>query len=112
MDRVLILGYFGAGNFGDDALLTGWLIRHREWLQENGLVADITVGGDELPFGGFIESKALAEFVSALVPKQRALSVPVDAYQALIAPGGSLLQDVTSLKSLLYYLAVIRPSAG
>ncbi|MBN2083200.1 polysaccharide pyruvyl transferase family protein [bacterium] len=108
MDKVLLLGYFGAGNFGDDALLADWLISRRDWLAGQRLAVDITVSGSADPVGGFHESGHLRELVGQLIPKERASAVRPDDYAALIAPGGSLLQDVTSLKSLLYYLFIIR----
>jgi polysaccharide pyruvyl transferase CsaB len=108
VERVLLLGYFGAGNFGDDALLVCWLIKHYEWLLRNGLVADITCAGDADPVAGFTESEVLGEIVGKAIPKRQVLGVPTFYYQALIAPGGSLLQDTTSVGSLLYYLWVIR----
>lgn len=107
MRRVLLLGYFGAGNFGDDALLADWLIRNGEWLRNQGLKADILCGQAD-PLGGFIESPALREIVGRLVPKRTAITMPTRDYRAVIAPGGSLLQDASSLRSLLFYLWVIR----
>lgn len=108
MARVLLLGYFGAGNFGDDALLAGWLLRRRQWLEQHELQVDVTVAGEEDPLGCFSESEQVRPLVSALIPKRQVLRLRAADYAALIAPGGSLLQDATSLRSLLYYLAVIR----
>jgi len=108
MDKVLLLGYFGAGNFGDDALLADWLISRRDWLAGQGLAVDITVSGTVDPVGGFHESGHLRGLVNTHIPKEKATAVDPGEYAALIAPGGSLLQDVTSLKSLLYYLFIIR----
>jgi len=108
MERVLLLGYFGAGNFGDDALLTGWLAHHESWLREKEYLVDISVHGECLPTGGFIESNGLNELVGTKITRDELLSVDVSSYRALVVPGGSLLQDESSLKSLLYYLWVIR----
>jgi polysaccharide pyruvyl transferase CsaB len=107
MQRVLLLGYFGAGNFGDDALLVDWLSRHREWLGQQQLAVDVTSSGAD-PLAGFIEGGQLRPLIGALVPKAEVLKLDPRRYHALIAPGGSLLQDVTSLRSLLYYLWAIR----
>lgn len=108
VDKVLLLGYFGAGNFGDDALLAGWLLHRRQWLKDQGLAADVTVSGEFDPLDGFQEGAAVADCVDSLVPKRAALKLDARSYRALIAPGGSLLQDATSVRSLLYYLMVIR----
>lgn len=107
MQRVLLLGYFGAGNFGDDALLADWLCRNRGWLKEQLLTVDVTTNGAD-PLAGFVEADQLRLSIGQLVPKADALKLDPRQYRALIAPGGSLLQDVTSLRSLLYYLWVIR----
>jgi polysaccharide pyruvyl transferase CsaB len=105
--RVLLMGYFGAGNFGDDALLADWLLRRREWIRANDIKVDvITNGGDAL--GRFVEGEALAGLIGNWIPKDAAMRVQPREYAALIAPGGSLLQDVTSLNSLLYYLWMVR----
>jgi polysaccharide pyruvyl transferase CsaB len=107
MPRVLLLGYFGAGNFGDDALLVDWLSRHCDWLREQQLTADITCNGGD-PLAGFVEAGQLRPLINKLVPKVEVLKLDARQYRAMIAPGGSLLQDATSLRSLLYYLWVIR----
>lgn len=107
MARVLLLGYFGAGNFGDDALLAAWLLTHQRFLQQHNLVVDATTGGRQ-PLEGFLEGAGLVKFTGRFIPKREALSMPLDDYTAVLAPGGSLLQDKTSLRSLLYYLEVIR----
>ena len=108
MERLLLLGYFGAGNFGDDALLTAWLVRHRDWLDHNHLAVDICVSGGLPPFDGFLESRDLAGIECKLIPRQQLSALRADNYRGLIVPGGSLLQDETSLRSLLFYLLVIR----
>jgi len=107
MERVLLLGYFGAGNFGDDALLTAWLAAHQRFLQQRGVIADVVSSGRD-PLEGFVEGQTLAKLVGRYIPKREALSTPIADYHALLAPGGSLLQDVTSLRSLLYYLEMSR----
>lgn len=104
----MLLGYFGAGNFGDDALLASWLLRRRQWLADRRLSVDITVAGDQDALDGFSEGAALKSLIGQAIPKRQALKTDAKAYRALIAPGGSLLQDATSVRSLLYYLWIIR----
>lgn len=107
------MGYFGAGNFGDDALLADWLVRRKGWLEAKGISVDVITNGQDA-LGRFVEGPSLGGLVGSWIPKQQAMRVSPGDYAALIAPGGSLLQDVTSLKSLLYYLWMIRKfvSAG
>jgi polysaccharide pyruvyl transferase CsaB len=111
MPRLLLLGYFGAGNFGDDALLTDWLSRHAQWMAQQGLIADVVYNGAD-PLAGFIEGGRLQSIVGRLITKREALRLDPKQYQGVIAPGGSLLQDVTSIKSLLYYLWLVRRFAS
>lgn len=111
MPRILLLGYFGAGNFGDDALLANWLIQNRQRLEDRGLLVDI-ICGDQNPLSGFAESEGLETLVGKHIPKREALSVKAADYEFLLAPGGSLLQDTTSVKSLAYYLWLIRKFAA
>ncbi len=98
MSSAVILGYYGFSNTGDEALLeaiTGSLRRRRPDLA----VTVLTAGGH----GG--------------VPAQNVRTVnrwrPVQVARALldsdllIAGGGTLIQDRTSLRSLAYYVAVI-----
>lgn len=107
VERVLLLGYFGAGNFGDDALLADWLSRHAAEIDRRGVRADVLYNGQD-PLAGFVEHGRLKPLLGRLIPKQEALKLDPRGYCALLAPGGSLLQDASSLKSLLYYLLVIR----
>jgi polysaccharide pyruvyl transferase CsaB len=111
--KVLLLGYFGAGNFGDDALLCDWFARHGAFLREHGLRADVVAHSPRLT-DMFSEHAEVSALINGTLTRQEALRVKPGDYSALIVPGGSLLQDVTSLRSLLYYLLLIRrfTSAG
>ena len=96
MTKVLLSGYYGYENFGDEAILAV-IIDH---LQRLG--ADITVlsHNPELTSGTY-GVKSVKNF-SLL-----ALLNAINNCDVLISGGGSLLQDVTSLKSLLYYSFII-----
>lgn len=107
MRRILLMGYFGAGNFGDDALLADWLLAHSDWLDEQGLVCDVLARGEQ-PLCPFVEAERLGQHIGRAVGQREALTLPLADYAALVAPGGSLLQDTTSQRSLLYYLLLIR----
>jgi polysaccharide pyruvyl transferase CsaB len=107
MPRILLIGYFGAGNYGDDALLANWLLEHLDWLDEYSLTCDVLLCGDQelIPF---IEYSEVSRVIGRRVSRYDALRMPLDEYSALVAPGGSLLQDVTSARSLIYYLLLLR----
>lgn len=111
MRRILLLGYFGAGNLGDDCLLADFLLAHGGQLRARGIKADIVFNG-KAPLAGFSEGPQLEQLVGDCIDKREVLGRGFKDYSALVLPGGSVLQDSTSLKSLLYYLEVIRRAAG
>lgn len=97
MAKISISGYYGYKNFGDEAILEV-LVEH---LKSIGC-QDITVFSSDV---GYTENKlkvnALKRFDIPNVVKT------IKNSDILISGGGSLLQDVTSLKSLIYYSAII-----
>lgn len=102
MSKLVISGYYGFGNAGDEAMLAAIL----EAILEVIPTAEITV------ISGNPKDTMRKHGVNA-VPR---LS-PMPVYNAikncdmLISGGGSLLQDVTSDRSLYYYLSIIRLAA-
>lgn len=96
MAKVLISGYYGFKNFGDEAILSV-LVTH---LKEVG--ADITVLSSDTDYTAkkySVNSVRSFDMVNVLKEIQNT--------DVLISGGGSLLQDVTSLKSLVYYSFII-----
>lgn len=96
--RVLVSGYYGFGNAGDEAILAGLVRGFRELAPE----AELTVlSGDpeatESEHGVRGEARGLAS-VYRLARRS----------DLFISGGGGLLQDITSRASPLYYLAAIR----
>lgn len=97
--RLLIGGYAGCGNIGDDAILQGLICRLRERNPEVRLAA-LTghARRDRRRFG---------------IPCTSRLFFPAVALQMLrsdifLLGGGSLLQDLTGKRSLMYYLFLLR----
>lgn len=94
--KVVLSGYYGFDNFGDDAILAVLC----EKLKTLG--ADITVfsaNPDKTAKGygvGSVRNFDIKNVVKTLFKSD-----------VLISGGGSLLQDVTSLKSLIYYSGII-----
>ena len=94
--RVLLCGYYGEHNLGDDALL-------------QVLVSQIPSDWD------LVVTANDSAAVQALVPRvstvnRRSLSETIQTLNhvdALVLGGGSLLQDGTSFKSLFYYLVLL-----
>ena len=94
--KVLISGYYGYGNFGDEAIL-GVLVDYLRKFNSEITVLSSNPEKTSMQYGissvkNFDMLKVMSEISSCDV---------------LISGGGSLLQDVTSLKSLLYYLFII-----
>lgn len=93
--RVLISGYYGFGNLGDEALLAGLL---------GALKAQ---GHTPVVLSGDPKATEQQHGVEA-VHRLRGYAFALARADALISGGGGLLQDATSRRSLDYYLNVIR----
>lgn len=94
--KVLISGYYGFNNFGDESILKV-LVNKLKLLK-----ADVTVlSKNPIDTAYEYKVKSVKSFDFFKVKKA------IKDCDVLISGGGSLLQDVTSLKSLLYYLWVI-----
>ena len=93
--RVLISGYYGFGNLGDEALLTGIVTT----LKGSGHNITVLSGNPE-------STKKLHE-VNA-VHRYKAVFPALLNCDALVSGGGGLLQDHSSRRSLQYYLWLIR----
>ena len=99
MTKIVISGYYGFGNAGDEAMLSALLDSLRS------IIADVEV---TVITGN---CKATAEHHRVhTVSRMDILGIikAISRCHILISGGGSLLQDVTSSRSLYYYLAVIR----
>ena len=94
--RLLLAGYFGCGNLGDDAIMLGFL---------NAIQ------------GKSYEVKALASNLDTLMRNYgvtgvyrkdfKAVKAAIDETDAVVFPGGSIFQDVTSTRSVAYYSKVV-----
>ncbi|MBV6459068.1 MAG: hypothetical protein HONBIEJF_02208 [Fimbriimonadaceae bacterium] len=95
--RLLISGYFGEGNLGDDAMLLGFV--H---------------GIGKLPVDLAVLSGSPEEthrnYGLRSVPRKDMGSVQqaIENCDALVFAGGSIFQDVTSVKSVAYYSHLIK----
>ncbi|MEY4772447.1 MAG: polysaccharide pyruvyl transferase CsaB [Cyanobacteriota bacterium] len=92
---VLLCGYYGEHNLGDDALLEALL---------HQLPASVT------PLVTAYDQAAVEQRHGVATVQRRSLRnvlIALRQCRALVLGGGSLLQDSTSLRSLLYYGALI-----
>ena len=97
MVKAAISGYYGFKNFGDEAILAV-LVNHLKKLEN----VDITVFSSDTDFTSKTYSvNSVKRFDLKNVIKT------VKEADILVSGGGSLLQDVTSFKSLVYYSLII-----
>jgi len=96
--RIALSGYYGSGNTGDEAILAATLAGLRQRLPE----AEIVVLSSD-PVSTAAEHQVEAQ------PRWSASGVwrTVRAADLVLSGGGGLLQDSTSSRSLMYYLAVL-----
>lgn len=98
MTRLLISGYYGFNNIGDESILKAVITNLRKAFGN----IEITVLSQDPPSTmnkykvNAVDRKSFFKVVSA-----------VKNCDLLISGGGSLLQDVTSKRSILYYLAIM-----
>lgn len=94
--NVVVSGYIGFNNFGDESIFTVLCNN----LKENGVqVTAITANPNMTALIHGVKTCKTFDILSIIFALMRA--------DVLISGGGSLLQDKTSLKSLLYYLFII-----
>lgn len=98
--RVLVAGYYGYGNIGDEAILGALLRDIHEVRPDLGFVI-LSARADAGP----VPPGVPVTYASRLNPSK--VLAAMRRTQMLILGGGGLIQDVTSLRSLLYYLGLI-----
>lgn len=94
MTKYVISGYIGFDNFGDEAIAKVLTTHLKDINAEKITVLSSNPIKTSKLYGVYSEN--FLKFIK-----------PILETDVLISGGGSLLQDVTSLKSLVYYLAVI-----
>ena len=101
MKRVLLSGYYGYGNAGDEAVLAGLVtgFRSAATVKELEIVA----------LSGNPQETRTAHGISAADRyRPAALLSEIAHCDLFLSGGGSLLQDVTSAHGIFYYLGVVR----
>ena len=95
--RFVLSGYFGFKNFGDEAILS--VLVHK--LQQHGHRITIISSDTKYTVSKFKHIRSVYTFkISDIIGA-------ISKSDYLISGGGSLLQDATSIKSLIYYLGII-----
>ncbi len=95
--RVLVSGYYGFGNAGDEAILAGLIEGFRQLLPQAEL---LVLSGDP-------QATEREHPVKAVPRGLRSLRSHLRHADLFLSGGGGLLQDTTSWRSPLYYLAAI-----
>jgi polysaccharide pyruvyl transferase CsaB len=93
--KVLVSGYLGFGNLGDEAILVG-------------LARGLAARGHHVRALSAAPAATRSERAVGAVHRVRGLPSALTRSDALVSGGGGLLQDATSRRSLRYYLGVIR----
>ncbi len=98
MNKIVISGYYGFANAGDEAMLTS-IVRALRGVQPE---IDLTViSGNPAETAARHQVKSIYRFNFLKIYNS------IKKSDMLLSGGGSLLQDVTSLRSLFYYLFII-----
>lgn len=93
--KILIMGYYGFGNLGDEALLFS-ILKELKARCPQAIPMVLYPKGESMAGVETVSRESLLAILKALL-----------RCDILLGGGGSLLQDVTSKKSLLYYLGVL-----
>jgi polysaccharide pyruvyl transferase CsaB len=101
--RFLISGYYGFGNLGDEALLGVVVAELRR--RHAGCAIDVLTGD---------LAGTAAAYAVEVTPRAdaRAVRRAIGRADVVISGGGGLLQNATSLRSLIYYAGIIRVAIG
>jgi N-acetylglucosaminyldiphosphoundecaprenol N-acetyl-beta-D-mannosaminyltransferase len=95
--KVVISGYYGFGNLGDETILAGLLRGIRSEISD---VEILVISGNPLDTRRRYQVAAVSRLNPKILRELRSADL-------FISGGGGLLQDKTSLRSLLYYLSLI-----
>ncbi|NLC53514.1 MAG: hypothetical protein GX770_06065 [Firmicutes bacterium] len=101
MPRVFLFGYYGYGNLGDELLCDYYVRLFRQYFP--GLELVVLSASKQLS-----PENSSAPFTVASRWNFRRLGRMMSPGDLLVGGGGSIFQDVTSKRSLLYYLTLLR----
>ncbi|RYG30128.1 polysaccharide pyruvyl transferase CsaB, partial [bacterium] len=96
MARILLAGYLGSGNLGDDAIMAAFA----ESIGKFGVECSALSGNPE-------ETYRLHQIPGTPRRDMAAIEKAIASHDALVFPGGSIFQDVTSVRSVAYYARLV-----
>ncbi len=94
MKSLLAVGYFGCGNLGDDALL---LALSEQYPGKIGALS-----------GNPAETERHLGIQSWARKSPAAVQAAMEEHDVVVFPGGSIFQDATSARSVLYYASLVK----
>lgn len=111
MQKIVISGYYGFNNSGDEAILTSLISSIKKIGEKNGEKIKVTVLSSNPEFTEKRHAHKLNKdgeilFRSVHRFNPIALIREISSCNILISGGGSLLQDKTSIRSIIYYVMV------
>ncbi len=97
MHKLLLAGYIGCGNLGDDAIAVGFMNAAHEGDYDLMMLS----GNPDLTYN---------QYKVHSIPRRDggAVDKAIDACDVLVFPGGSIFQDVTSVGSVAYYSKLVK----
>lgn len=98
MSKIVISGYYGFANAGDEAMLTAIIKALRS--TENSVGLTVISGNPQVTAARYSVTS-----IHRFNPWE--ILTALRSCDLLLSGGGSLLQDVTSKRSLLYYLSIL-----
>lgn len=101
--RALISGYYGFGNLGDEALLEIMIAQLRARFP--ALTLDVLSARPQ-------ETAAGHDVETTLRSNLRSVRAAIGRADVVISGGGGLLQNATSLRSLMYYAGILREAVA
>ena len=109
--RIFLSGYYGYANAGDEAVLAAILEHFSAEMSQRGQAAEfIVTSGDSAQTLAWHDSPSYAlRPIGRQSPRD--LLAGIRACDVFVSGGGSLLQDVTSLRNVVYYTGLIRLAA-
>ncbi|MGV8146115.1 MAG: polysaccharide pyruvyl transferase CsaB [Alkaliphilus sp.] len=96
--KILIFGYYGFQNLGDEAILQA-IIEQLKSLSVENKITVLTYKAEDTKKSFDVNTVSRNDF--------RGLIKTIKEVDVVISGGGSILQDVTSSRSLMYYLTII-----
>jgi polysaccharide pyruvyl transferase CsaB len=97
--RILVSGFYGYNNLGDEAILESIVQQVRQFAPEAELVA---LSGSPLQTAARLGIRAVHRMAFGAIAQE------LRGADLFISGGGSLLQDVTGLGSVPYYLGLVK----